>query len=170
MTSACSRRASWVPRAASSASIGRRKRSRRLAAGRRLRASGNVEYQLASIEAFLDSDTFDAMIGRFVLMYSADPATALERLLTLVKPGGIVAFLEMDMVAARTGAAWSRSWPPSWTGCARPFAGEASEIDLASQVWRIFQSCRAYGFGNDRAVEGGGRASALRVRCMSPRR
>ena len=92
-------------------------------ARRRASAVGvtNVEYQMASIEAFLDSEPFDAMIGRFVLMYSADPAMVLERLLPLVKPGGIVAFLEMDMVAART-------VPPVafvarlWTGCGRCFA------------------------------------------------
>jgi ubiquinone/menaquinone biosynthesis C-methylase UbiE len=110
-------------------------------ARRRTAAAGvtNVQYQLASIEAFLDSDTFDAMIGRFILMYSADPATGLERLLTLVKPGGIVAFLEMDMVAART-------VPPvafvatvvDWLR--ETFRRGGVQIDLASQVWRIFQT------------------------------
>ena len=39
----------------------------------------------------------DALIGRLVLMYFADPAVTLRRLLRLVKPGGIVAFQELNM-------------------------------------------------------------------------
>ena len=110
-------------------------------ARRRASAVGvtNVEYQMASIEAFLDSEPFDAMIGRFVLMYSADPAMVLERLLPLVKPGGIVAFLEMDMVAARTVP------PVAFVGTVvdwlrETFRRGAIPIDLAPQVWRILQA------------------------------
>jgi SAM-dependent methyltransferase len=44
----------------------------------------------------------DALIGRLVLMYFADPAVMLRRLLSLVKPGGIVAFQELDMDGARS--------------------------------------------------------------------
>lgn len=39
----------------------------------------------------------DALIGRLVLQYFADPARVLRRLLTWVKPGGVVAFQEADM-------------------------------------------------------------------------
>jgi SAM-dependent methyltransferase len=39
----------------------------------------------------------DALIGRLVLMYFADPAVVLRRLLRLVKPGGIVAFQELSV-------------------------------------------------------------------------
>jgi ubiquinone/menaquinone biosynthesis C-methylase UbiE len=39
----------------------------------------------------------DALIGRLVLQYQADPAQVLRRLLTFVKPGGLVAFQEADM-------------------------------------------------------------------------
>lgn len=43
----------------------------------------------------LGSD-FDALIGRFVLMYLADPAESLRHLATRVRPGGIVAFHEIS--------------------------------------------------------------------------
>jgi len=42
----------------------------------------------------LGSD-FDALIGRFILMYLADPTEALRNLATRVRPGGIVAFHEI---------------------------------------------------------------------------
>ncbi|WP_309570181.1 hypothetical protein [Deinococcus sp.] len=42
----------------------------------------------------------DALIGRLVLMYFPDPAAVRRHLLSLVKPGGIVAFQELDMHSA----------------------------------------------------------------------
>ena len=43
----------------------------------------------------LGSD-FDALIGRFVLMYLPDPTESLKNLATRVRPGGIVAFHEIS--------------------------------------------------------------------------
>src|SRR6516164_11323650 len=53
---------------------------------------------------FLDGDptemtfeqAFDAVVGRYVLMYQADPARMLSKLKTLLRPGGIVVFHEID--------------------------------------------------------------------------
>jgi SAM-dependent methyltransferase len=44
----------------------------------------------------------DAIVGRFVLLYLADPVSALQRLRRFVRPGGLVVFHEMDMTAARS--------------------------------------------------------------------
>ncbi|MBN9416998.1 hypothetical protein ABS71_04995 [bacterium SCN 62-11] len=50
-----------------------------------------------------DLKDFDAIIGRRVLMYQADPARALSLLVERLKPGGLVVFQEADlsMVPAR---------------------------------------------------------------------
>lgn len=45
--------------------------------------------------ADLDND-FDAVVGRWILMYLPDPASVLRRLLGRLRPGGIVAFQEND--------------------------------------------------------------------------
>jgi SAM-dependent methyltransferase len=50
---------------------------------------------------------FDAAIGRLVLMYWGDTAEALRRIATRVRPGGVVAFQELDLDPA----AGSRSLP-----------------------------------------------------------
>lgn len=42
------------------------------------------------------SDKFDAIVGRFVLMYMADPKEAFAKLITHLKPGGIAAFQEPE--------------------------------------------------------------------------
>ena len=56
----------------------------------------NVEF-IASDARNLDfSDKFDAVIGRFVLMYMVDPVEAFTKLMRHLKPGGIAAFQEPE--------------------------------------------------------------------------
>jgi len=45
---------------------------------------------------------FDAVVGRFVLMYYPNPAEALRRLARHLRPGGIIAFQEADSSGARS--------------------------------------------------------------------
>ena len=42
------------------------------------------------------------MIGRLILMHLPDPAAALRRLSSFVRPGGVIAFSENDIAAARS--------------------------------------------------------------------
>ena len=44
------------------------------------------------------ADGFDAAVGRFVLMYVPDPAAALRRAASLVRPGVLVCLHEVDLV------------------------------------------------------------------------
>jgi len=44
---------------------------------------------------------FDALVGRLILLYLPQPAEALQRLVELVRPGGLVVFQEMDMATGR---------------------------------------------------------------------
>lgn len=68
-------------------------------ASQRAREAGlsHVHFVTADLTEFTIDTPVDALIGRFVLMYFADPAALLRRLNDLVVPGGIVAFQEMDM-------------------------------------------------------------------------
>ena len=56
----------------------------------------NVEFIAADARNLNFSDKFDAIVGRFVLMYMADPLTAFAKLITHLKPGGIAAFQEPE--------------------------------------------------------------------------
>ncbi len=59
----------------------------------------NVRFVAADLAEFqLDGEPVDALVGRLVLMYFPDPAAVLRRLLAFVKPGGIVAFQELDLL------------------------------------------------------------------------
>jgi SAM-dependent methyltransferase len=63
---------------------------------------GNIRFVEADLRDLdLDEDTFgtfDAVIGRWVLMYQPDPVGLLRRLASYLRPGGIVAFQESDLV------------------------------------------------------------------------
>jgi hypothetical protein len=53
------------------------------------------------LDAFSTDIPFDALIGRFVLMYLFDPAATLRLLVRHLRSDGIVAFQEMEMRTAR---------------------------------------------------------------------
>ena len=56
----------------------------------------NIEFIAGDIRTLELPDDFDAVVGRLVLMYMADPADALKYLATRLRPGGIVAFQEAE--------------------------------------------------------------------------
>ena len=61
----------------------------------------NVEFIAGDARTLDLGNDFDALIGRLVLMYMADPAEALKQLAARVRPGGIVAFQEVDFTPYR---------------------------------------------------------------------
>ncbi|WP_192360624.1 class I SAM-dependent methyltransferase [Mesorhizobium mediterraneum] len=59
-------------------------------------------FTVGELDTFSPDETFDAVIGRLVLMYLPDPAATLRRLAGYLRPGGIIAFQEMAMALARS--------------------------------------------------------------------
>ncbi|HVL22556.1 MAG TPA: class I SAM-dependent methyltransferase [Thermomicrobiales bacterium] len=56
----------------------------------------NVTYVEGDITTYVPDGTFDALVGRLVLMYQPDPAAVVRRFLPMLRPGAIVAFHEAD--------------------------------------------------------------------------
>ena len=54
----------------------------------------NVAFAVAGDDALPADAPFDASIGRFVLIHQRDPAAMIRRAAAVVRPGGVVAFLE----------------------------------------------------------------------------
>jgi ubiquinone/menaquinone biosynthesis C-methylase UbiE len=61
----------------------------------------NVSFSESDATEVKVSGTFDAVVGRFILMYLPNPARTLRGLATLLRPGGAVAFLEPSWAAVR---------------------------------------------------------------------
>jgi SAM-dependent methyltransferase len=82
---------------------------------------------------------FDAVVGRLILMYCPDPVDALQKMLPHLRPGGIVAFQEID-------AAGCKSHPasPTHERCVdwitRTFHLTGAQTKTGLELHRIFQS------------------------------
>jgi hypothetical protein len=72
----------------------------------------NVSFEEGDPVAFEPASPLDAVVGRYVLQFLPDPAAVLRRLSGHLRPGGIVAFHEIDWTG-------HRSCPPApmWDRC-----------------------------------------------------
>lgn len=83
------------------------------------------------------SDSFDAVVGRLILMYLPDPAGALRRAAELVRPGGLVIAHEGDLAydwAAPQSAQWTqvREW------MLRALATAGVDVRMGLRLYRCF--------------------------------
>lgn len=72
-------------------------------AAQRAAAAGltNVHFITADLMEFALDEPVDALVGRLVLMYFSDPAVLLRKLAQFVRPGGVIAFHELDATASK---------------------------------------------------------------------
>jgi SAM-dependent methyltransferase len=108
------------------------------AANARAYAAGstNVRFVAGDIREPSPDGPFDAIVGRLVLMYVDDPAAVLRTQATTLRPGGLVAPIEIDVASAR-------SIPPtplvvqaiSWITDA--FARAGVDAMLGPRLWAV---------------------------------
>ena len=81
------------------------------AAALRLAAAGfhNVRFVTSELDDFEPAQAFDAVVGRYFLLYIPNPEAAVARVAQWVRPGGAMAFLEMDFFRG----VHSSIWPPA---------------------------------------------------------
>jgi ubiquinone/menaquinone biosynthesis C-methylase UbiE len=61
-----------------------------------------VHFMQTAIDAIALDEPVDAVIGRLILMHLPEPAATLRQLSTRVRSGGVIAFSENDITAARS--------------------------------------------------------------------
>ncbi|MBV8305885.1 MAG: class I SAM-dependent methyltransferase, partial [Gammaproteobacteria bacterium] len=80
---------------------------------------------------------FDAVVGRYVLLFQSDPAEMLHRLSSHLHPGGVVMFHEPDWVSAR-----STPLCPTYEHCVAwirdNFRVAGTDSDLAGKLYTAF--------------------------------
>jgi ubiquinone/menaquinone biosynthesis C-methylase UbiE len=62
----------------------------------------NTRFMLGEADEMTFAEPFDAVVGRFVLMFNPYPVVALQNLASLVRPGGVIAFQEPDFSGCRS--------------------------------------------------------------------
>jgi SAM-dependent methyltransferase len=66
------------------------------------RGLDNIEFHRGDLQDWQPVGSFDAAVGRLVLLYVDDPVAAVGRVASLVRPDGVVAFMEYDMAAVES--------------------------------------------------------------------
>jgi SAM-dependent methyltransferase len=109
----------------------------------RMQAAGltHVSFLTADLRTLTMEQSFDALIGRFILMHLPDPASVLRHLLSCVAPGGIVAFQEYELSSHQ-----EAFYPPSslWEQTYRlttlPFEQAGGNLHAGMQLPGMFQA------------------------------
>lgn len=87
-----------------------------------------------------DDRIYDAVIGRFILLHCTDPAAALGTVVSRVRPGGHVAFVELDLSAADVvppmplfaeALGWIRE----------VYVRKGFHMDMGSKLYAAFRAC-----------------------------
>ncbi len=106
----------------------------------RAQAAGltQVSFVESDLTGLVLDDTFDAVVGRYILHHLRDPVLALRQLVRHLRPGGIVAFQEADLTRLGT------SVPPlplfeqvgSWIK--EPLRREGLDLQFGLRLYRVF--------------------------------
>jgi ubiquinone/menaquinone biosynthesis C-methylase UbiE len=109
-----------------------RARERAVAAG-----FTNIAFTHSDFANYKPDTPLDAIVGRLVLMYQADPSAALAKLIGHLRPGGVVAFIEP----------WFQSPPgpdsmikKSVSCIVETLRRSGAHIDLGPRLHRVFQA------------------------------
>ena len=101
------------------------------------RSLHNVSFQEGDPVEATFAQPFDAVVGRLVLMYYADPVVTLRRLVKHLQPSGVVAFHEPDINSIK-------SFPPApthdrcWRWIAETFRLLGTEIRMGMKLHSAF--------------------------------
>jgi SAM-dependent methyltransferase len=99
----------------------------------------NVTFIEGDFREFVSPRLFDAVVGRFVLMYQGEPATALSHLAGLVRPGGAIVFQEPDFHCphiARPEAV--DTWCEAWERVTEVFEASGMHTRMGLGLYELF--------------------------------
>jgi len=106
-------------------------------ANARDRGLGNVSFRVGDPAGMSFEQPFDAVVGRYVLLFQADAGAMLQALARKVRPGGLVVFHEPDWVNARSVPA-----VPTYERCCRwvqdVFRLSGTDSNMADRLYDIF--------------------------------
>jgi ubiquinone/menaquinone biosynthesis C-methylase UbiE len=97
----------------------------------------NVEFLTCDANDFSSKEPFDAIVGRFVLMYCPNPVETIRTLARLLRPGGLIVFQEFDMRYVRShplaptferATAWMRE----------TFRATGTQVQLGTDLYSVF--------------------------------
>jgi SAM-dependent methyltransferase len=82
--------------------------------------------------------TFDALIGRYILQHLREPAVVLRQLVSAVRPGGMVAFLEADLTRLGTSVPRVPLFEQVGEWVKEAFRWSGVDVQMGLRLYRVF--------------------------------
>ena len=103
------------------------------------RGLNSISFEERAIDSYTTTELFDAVVGRFVLIYQADPVATLRHVSSLARPGGLIIVQEPDfrvgIVTAPTAALWQQV--QHWI--AETFRRGGVHYDIGGRLYHVFR-------------------------------
>ena len=97
-----------------------------------------VSFEASNLAEFETADQFDAIVGRYILLYQQDPGAIVRRLVKFLKPGGIVVFHEVDFANAHSSDPPCAFWDEIYGLLSEAFRRAGSPPDYGRRVAGAF--------------------------------
>ena len=101
------------------------------------RGTRNVKFVEGDPAEMEFDQQFDAVVGRLVLMYYADPVNAVRKLIRHVRPEGLIVFQELDMANARSVPA-TPLFERSMAWIKQTLSATGARIQLGLELYPVF--------------------------------
>jgi ubiquinone/menaquinone biosynthesis C-methylase UbiE len=98
-----------------------------------------VRFEERAIDQFTTTELFDAVVGRFVLIYQADPVATLRHVSSLVRTGGLVVVQEPDFRAGIATAPPVALWQEVQHWIAETFRRGGVHYDIGGRLYHVFR-------------------------------
>ena len=100
--------------------------------------SERVTFEHADLANYTDTSKFDAIVGRYILLYQPDPVSVLKKLTTHVRSGGLMVFHEIDFGEPPRAFPEAPLWKKSWLTMSEAFRKSGTPPDFGMRIGRAF--------------------------------
>ena len=98
-----------------------------------------VKFEERAVDTFTTTELFDAVVGRFVLIYQADPVATLRHVSRLVRSGGLVVMQEPDFRVGIATAPTVALWQQVQHWIAETFRRGGVHYDIGGRLYHVFR-------------------------------
>ena len=97
-----------------------------------------VSFETSALDEFDTTDQFDAIVGRYILLYQQDPGAIIRRLLKFLRLGGIVVFHEMDFANTHSSDPPCPFWDEIYKLLSEAFRRAGHPPDYGRRIGKAF--------------------------------